>query len=509
MWTINEALISSARNFQDQPAVIDGERSISFSELEATVCQAAGWLQAQGVQKGDKVAIQGRNSLAWVVAFYATLRVGGVAVPLNHKLAPAETAYILEHSESRLLLVDSDLYQAAACSAIEALQVFALDGPGSAAELPVFAPVAESHALTPVEVSADDLAELLYTSGTTGRPKGCMHSHANVLLAGLGSSVVYGLGPEDRVLIAMPVWHSFPLNNLLVGSHYLGARVVLMPEYHPQSFLETVQQQGCTLFFGAPIAYLMPLKMLPNFDEYDLSSVRAWLYGGGPIDAATARMLMERYKTDRFYQVFGMTETGPTGTALLPDEQLAKAGSIGRYAVSGCDIKVMQDLDTPAGPGETGEIWMRCQSMMQGYYRNPEATAAAFHDGWYRTGDLARIDDDGYLFIIDRLKDMIVTGGENVYSKEVEDVLVNHPAIAEVAVIGTAHPEWGESVTAIVVAKEGAAVDAEEVKTYCGQYLAKYKIPRLFQMVDALPRTPTGKVMKYKLRESISMLASS
>ena len=217
MWTINEVLTSGARKYADRVAVVDGGRQTGFAELEAAVLQTAGWLQAQGVGKGDKVAIQGRNSLAWVVAFYATLRAGAVAVPLNHKLAAAETAYILEHSESRLWLVDGDLYQPEAFGSSE-LRAFALNGEGGSAGLPPFAPTSESHPFTPVDVAADDLAELLYTSGTTGRPKGCMHSHANVLLAGLGSSTVYWLGPSDRVLIAMPVWHSFPLNNLLVGN---------------------------------------------------------------------------------------------------------------------------------------------------------------------------------------------------------------------------------------------------------------------------------------------------
>lgn len=301
----------------------------------------------------------------------------------------------------------------------------------------------------------------------------------------------------------MPIWHSFPLNNLLVGSLFVGATVVLLPEYHPVRFLETVQQERCTLFFGAPIAYLMAMKMAPDFASYDLSSVRAWLYGGGPIDAGTARVLAERYRSERFYQVFGMTETGPTGTALLPEEQVVKAGSIGRHAVSGCTIKVMRDEQHEAGPGEVGEIWMRCQSMMQGYYRDPAATAAAFHDGWYRTGDLVRIAEDGYLFIVDRVKDMIVTGGENVYSKEVEDVLAGHPAISEVAVVGMPHPEWGESVAAVVVAKADASVDVEDIQAYCAERLAKYKVPRQVRVVEAMPRTPTGKVMKYQLRERL------
>ncbi|MEN3297409.1 MAG: feruloyl-CoA synthase [Burkholderiales bacterium] len=500
MWTINEALESVAQQRQGQVAVIDGAVRMSYGELGRNVRNTAGWLQAQGVVKGDKVALHGRNSVQWVVAYYAILAAGAVAVPVNHKLAAPEIAYILEHSESRMWLVDPDLHQVIG----NAPPTFALSQPTGASSLPLMAPDGANCAYYRVDVAADDLAELLYTSGTTGRPKGCMHSHANVILAGIGSSMAYGLGPADRVLVAMPIWHSFPLNNLLVGSLYVAASVVLLPEYHPLRFLETVQQEKCTLFFGAPIAYLMPLKMVPDFGRYDLSSVRVWLYGGGPIDAGNARLLAERYRSDRFYQVFGMTETGPTGTALLPDEQVAKAGSIGRHAVSGCTVKVMIDEQRQARPGDVGEVWMRCQSMMQGYYRDPEATAAAFHDGWYRSGDLARMDEDGYLFIVDRVKDMIITGGENVYSKEVEDVLASHPGVAEAAVIGIPHPEWGESVTAIIVPKAGGAVLAEDVQAYCAGMLAKYKVPRHIRIVDAVPRTPTGKVMKYRLRQQFS-----
>lgn len=499
VWTINEVLESMAMQRPRHPAVIDGEQHIDYAQLHERVARMAAWLRAHGIGKGDKVALQGRNTAAWVVAYYAVLDLGAVAVPVNHKLAAPETGYILQHSESRLWLVDADLYRP-----IEgAPPAFALHGDSSGAlpGIDLSDNIAPAQMQSQAPVHADDLAELMYTSGTTGRPKGCMHSHANILLAGTGSSLVYGLGPDDRVLIAMPIWHSFPLNNLLVGSLFVGATVILLPEFHPAHFLKAVQQHRCTLFFGAPIAYLLAIKAVPDFADYDLSSMRVWLYGGGPIDATTARLLSERYRVGQFYQVFGMTETGPTGTALLPHEQVSKAGSIGRHAVSGCTVRVMADEQREAGPGEIGEIWMRCQSMMQGYYRDPAATAAAFHQGWYRSGDLARVDEDGYLFIVDRLKDMIVTGGENVYSKEVEDVLAGHPSLAEVAVIGVPHPEWGESVTAIVVPQAGATVTLEEMQAYCEARLAKYKIPRRIKVVQALPRTPTGKVMKYQLRQ--------
>ncbi len=425
-----------------------------------------------------------------------------MAVPINHKLAPAETAYILAHSESRLLLVDHDVYREDA-NRDTALPVFSLTRSDAPADPPAAPPATGvDDAPEPVACTDTDLAELLYTSGTTGKPKACMHSHANVLLAGIASSLVYGLSPDDRMLLAMPVWHSFPLNNQLVASHYLGAAVVLLPEYHPQRFLETIAAKRCTLFFGPPVAYSMPLQKVPDFDTYDLSSVRAWLYGGGPIDETMARTLMRRYRSDRFYQVFGMTETGPTGTALRPDEQIAKAGSIGRWPVSGCDLAVMKDDAREAGPGEVGEIWMRCQSIMQGYYRDPESTADAFHGEWYRTGDLARVDEDGYLFIVDRLRDMIITGGENVYSREVENVLAELPGIQEAAVIGRPDPEWGQTVVAYAVPAGTEPPDAETLRRQCEPLLARYKIPREIRFVDALPRTPTGKVMKYKLRDA-------
>jgi feruloyl-CoA synthase len=241
--------------------------------------------------------------------------------------------------------------------------------------------------------------------------------------------------------------------------------------------------------------------LVPDFDNYDLTSIRCWIYGGGPISIEHAKILSAKYKSENFYQVYGMTESGPTGTALFPDEQIAKAGSIGKTALPGADLKVMKSDIKQAARGETGEVWLKAASMMLGYLDNPAATKEAFCDGWYKTGDLVRIDADGYMFIVDRTKDMIVTGGENVYSKEVEDVLVSHPDIDDAAVVGKPHPEWGETVIAFYIPAKGKDPAEENIKEYLGHRLAKYKIPRQFHKMDALPRTPTGKVMKYVLRE--------
>ena len=248
----------------------------------------------------------------------------------------------------------------------------------------------------------------------------------------------------------------------------------------------------------------MPLQMISNFQDFNLSSMKAWVYGGGPIDPETVKKLKQTYQSDRFFQVYGMTESGPTGTVLIPEDHENHAGSIGKKALPGAQIKIMKNDVTEAAPGETGEIWLKAGSMMKEYLNNPEATRSAFYKGWYRTGDVARIDEDGFLFIVDRIKDMIVTGGENVYSKEVEDRIMEHPDVVETAVIGTPHPDWGETVHAMVVTAKDKELTEDDLTNFLSNRLAKFKIPKKINFIDQLPHTPTGKVMKFKLREDFT-----
>ncbi|HBO81296.1 MAG TPA: fatty-acid--CoA ligase, partial [Cupriavidus sp.] len=348
---------------------------------------------------------------------------------------------------------------------------------------------------------ADDaIAQILYTSGTTGRPKGCVLTHRAVCMAGMTAALALSMQRDERTLMAMPLWHSSPLNNWMLGTLYVGGTVILLREYHPLHFLQTAQDERATLYFGAPVSYLLPLQMKIDVTAFDLGSVRAWIYGGGPIGADTARQLAQLYRSDRFYQVFGMTETGPSGTVLYPEEQVAKAGSIGRVATPGLDMRVVRTDGADAGPGEIGEIWIKADSNMLGYLDNEAATREVMRDGWYRSGDLARLDADGFLFVVDRTKDMIITGGENVYSKEVEDVLGAHPDVQDVAVIGRPHDQWGETVVAVLVPRPGTQPDPEDIKAFAAERLARYKVPREFLIRDTLPRTPTGKLMKHVLR---------
>ena len=488
----------NARKYGDKDALRYNGQSVTFKELAVEAEKAASLLQSWGVEKGDRVAIMSFNTPAFVISFFGALKAGASVVPVNHKLQAPEVDYILSHSQAKVFLFDGAL----ATTAIKlqsAIKSACLDSDAEGfVRLEV--ETAQSGPYNPIQVDDADLAEVLYTSGTTGKPKGCLHSHSNVIFAGITGALTVKFDDTDRLLMAMPIWHSSPLNNWFMAAQYVGATTVLLREYHPLHFLQAIQNEKCTVYFGAPISYILPVQMLPNFGDFDLSSMRAFIYGGGPIAGSAAMQLMEKYKSENFFQVYGMTETGPTGTVLSPKDQVRKAGSIGCRALIGADLVVMKDEETPAGPGETGEIWLKADSMMQGYLNDESATGDAFYDGWYRTGDMARLDEDGYLYIVDRIKDMIVTGGENVYSKEVEDALALHPAVVEAAVIGRPHAEWGETVVAKIVLKPDENVTADEMSEFLADKLAKYKIPRDYDFIQELPHTPTGKVKKYELR---------
>ncbi|MGS0892794.1 AMP-binding protein [Burkholderia stagnalis] len=493
------ALDRAARATPDQPFLVTESATITYADARARSHRAAGVLSALGIAAGDRVAAMCFNTPGFVDLMFGAWRLGAAFVPINHKLQAPEVDYVLAHSGSKALLFDvalAPVLERVVHPARRLVTEGELDGVRCFDTM-----CAAMDGVAGIEPADGDIAQILYTSGTTGRPKGCLHSHRTVTFAAVSAALAIGIGRHERTLMAMPIWHSSPLNNWFGGTLYAGGTVVLLREYHPLRFLQTIERERVTLYFGAPVSYTLPLDTVDGFAAFDLSSVRAWLYGGGPIGAAQAERLARAYRSDTFFQVYGMTETGPAGTTLYPDEQIAKAGSIGRRGGPGVDLRVVRADGGDARPGDTGEIWLKADSMMLGYLDEAAATRAAFAPGgWYRTGDLARIDQDGYLFIVDRLKDMIVTGGENVYSKEVEDVLSAHPGVAEAAVVGVPHPEWGETVVAHVVARAVAAADADALRAFCGERLAAYKIPREFVFVEALPRTPTGKLQKFLLR---------
>ena len=493
------AFDGAVRKHSDKTFLRSGDVSISYGEMKARSHLAAAVLAEAGVGPGDAVALMCFNTPEFVDALLGAWRLSAIVVPVNHKLQAPELEYILRHSGAKVLVFDASLADVVSDADAWARPL----STGGKTRFDSFDDkMRQAGQLVGTEPDDDTIAEILYTSGTTGRPKGCVLTHRSVTLAAITVALALSITREERTLIAMPIWHSSPLNNWFAATMYVGGTVVLIREYNPLAFLETVQRERITFYFGAPVSYTAPLQ-LDVFDTFDLSSVRAWLYGGGPISADLAKRLATSYRSDRFYQVYGMTETGPVGTALYPEEQELRAGSIGRNAMPGVDLRVVRADGSDALRGETGEIWMRTDSMMSGYLNDEDATNAAFENGnWYRTGDVARVDDDGYLFMVDRLKDMIITGGENVYSKEIEDVLSEHPAVSEVAVYGIPHGDWGETVVAAIVPKIRHVLNADDVREYLVGRLAKFKIPRQIHFLERLPRTPMGKVQKYLLRQS-------
>jgi feruloyl-CoA synthase len=489
----------NAKKFGSQDCLRAGGRSWTFLETKEQSERVAAVLQSMGIGKGDKVAIMSQNTPAFVFAFYGILKAGATVTPINHKLAAPEVDYIINHSESKIFVFDGSLAELARKihNSIRKISIdSAVEGFEQLEEL-----LSDAPSFSPVTISDSDIAEILYTSGTTGKPKGCLHTHRGVVMAGITGAMAMKLDETDRMLMAMPIWHSSPLNNWFMGIQYVGGVTVLIREYHPLHFLQAVQQEKCTVYFGAPISYILPIQMIPQFKEFDLSSMRCWIYGGGPMAPDTARMVIQSYRSENFYQVYGMTEAGPTGTTLFPRDQVRKAGSIGNRALPGADLRVVRTDGKEAQAGDIGEIWLQADSMMQGYYKNPEATKSVFEGQWYKTGDLVRVDEDGYLYIVDRLKDMIVTGGENVYSKEVEDAIAGLPGVMETAVIGKPHPDWGETVVCFIVPKKGETLDPESLRKALSEKLARYKIPRDFNIVEELPHTASGKIMKFTLRD--------
>ncbi|HEY9368059.1 class I adenylate-forming enzyme family protein [Streptomyces sp.] len=498
-------LEGSARKFPTKPAVVSDLGLLTYAELLAASRRAAAVLRDAGVRPGDRVGVMAYNTPAFAIAAFGVWRAGAALVPINHKFTAHEVAYVAGHSTPKVVVAAAELAERVREGAPE-IDVLTVDdaGTGEFDRL-----VAAAEEWDGVDVGSDAVAQVLYTSGTTSSPKGCLHSHGGLWNVPAFTAAATGLRRDDRFLIAMPIWHASPLNNWFLSMIYLGGTAVLLKEYHPVKFLETVQKYGVTGFFGAPIAYLAPLKALPaaglDLAGFDLSSVRLWAYGGAPLGAQTVKTLQAAYGSDRFYQVYGMSEMGPVGSALYPDEQVTKAGSIGAGGMPGVDIRVVRADGADASAGEVGELWLRSATRMIGYLDDPSATARACEGDWYRTGDLAQVDEDGYLFIVDRLKDVVITGGENVFCPEVEEALRQHPAIQDAAVIGRPHEEWGETVVAVVEANE--AVTIEELRAFLSTLLAKYKMPRELVVLDALPRNPSGKVMKHVLREQAAAQA--
>ncbi len=501
---LGELVARNSRMIPEKEALVYEDRRYRWKEVNERVNTVSNELLKLGLKKGDKVAMWMFNSDMFVFAFYGTVKAGCVAVPVNFRLAPPEAEYIFNHCDARVLIFD-DLFEPAVREMkprLKNIKKFISAGTAAFKEFETLSGIMTSGKKDEpgIEIGEFDESEIIYTSGTTGRPKGAVLTHHNQIVLTTTVSSLVGLNPSDRVLHAAPLFHSAELNLYLNPGTYLGCTHVVVKDFIPDKILSLIQNEKITQFFGAPVMYSF-MMLVPDFDKYDLSSVRFYGYGAAPMAAESVRQMIQKFKTESFFCLCGFTEGGPGGIALLPEDQIRKAGAGGKYVVNMESRIADEKGNTITEAGVIGELCVRGDTIMKGYYKNPEATAEAIRDGWVYSGDLGVMDDEGYITLVDRKKDMIITGGENVYSKEVEDAIYEHPKVQEASIIGVPHPSWGETVMAVVAPKQGETITLDELKTFLKTRIADYKIPRLLETVSALPRNVSGKVLKYKLRE--------
>ncbi|MEU7888568.1 fatty acyl-CoA synthetase [Microbispora bryophytorum] len=514
--SLADLLRRSARRHPGRLAVADAAhspaaRSRTYAELDVDVTRVAGALIARGVRPGDRVAVLSRNSVDYVRTIFGVARAGAVLVPVNFMLGADEIAYVLSHSGAVALIAQDALLPVAREAAKRAggLRLRMVYGPAPEEGWEPFDSLLQVDVAEPVEpvvpIGPDDPAQILYTSGTESRPKGAVLSHA-ALIAQYASCVIDGgMTRDDVELHAMPLFHCAQQHCFLVPDVQLGASSHILPGADPAAVLEAIERHGVTKFFAPPTVWISLLRH-PDFDRRDLSSLRKGYYGAAIMPVEVLREIGERLPDVRLWNFYGQTEMAPVAVMLQPEDQIRKAGSAGQAALN-VETRVVDADGNDVPPGEIGEIVHRSPHAILGYLDDPEKTAEAFRGGWFHSGDLGVMDEEGYLSVVDRIKDMIKTGGENVASREVEEVVYEHPAVAEVAVVGVRHPSWIEAVVAIIVTKPGTAVTEEELRAHVRTRLAAFKVPKAVAFVDALPKNPSGKILKRELRDRHAALA--
>ncbi|GAF19259.1 LOW QUALITY PROTEIN: long-chain-fatty-acid-CoA ligase [Bacillus sp. JCM 19046] len=489
----------NARKYPNTMAIHSPLRAYTYAQLETEVNGLANALLNLSIKQGDRVCLFIPNTPAFISSYFAVQRIGAIVVPINAKFTLEEVQHVINHAEPSCIIVDDALFPVVASVSNVPLKI--KTGSPSSDWKHFETLIAEaSHADIHIPLTEDDLSTILYTSGTTGDPKGVLFSYRNILTVAQMIAVELEVKPESKLLIMMPLTHSAPLHLFLMAGIITGSTIVITPTFSPDQLLEAVSKQKTTHFFGAPVAYLMTANH-PSLSEYDLSSMNWWVYGGAPLAKDQIDFIEQKLNTKRLTCVYGLTEAGPSGSIYYPKNMAKKPGSIGKRAPLHTELRIVTNDGDDVPIGEIGEIVLAGEGNMVGYYRNEQATKAAFIGEWLKTGDLARRDQDGYIYVVDRKRDVIISGGVNIYPKEIEDVLVTYDSIQEAAIIGIPHPEWGETVTAYFSAAE--TIDVEAVKQFLQLHLAAFKIPRIFEQVKQLPRNASGKILKRALKEGV------
>ena len=500
---IGEALKYAAHNVADREAYIDGDRRLTYRELLTRSLHLAGWLQAQGIGVDDKVGCLLKNGLPFVELYFGVSLSGGVFVPVNFRLASKEIEYILNQSDVKILFIEEEFIDSVR-SIIQNLPQVKIIVPIKAENLEFEINTIRYDAIfssttdyKPVNLTDDDAHTIIYTSGTTGKPKGAVLTHKNFYMNAMNK--LYHSQPRkgSKQLIIPPLFHVAALSSLLQNC-LLEGTIIIHREFQPDVVLKTIQDEKIETMFMVPAMWNF-LFQVPNLSEYDLSSMTNCSLGGAICPIEIKKRILDVFKNATILEAFGQTEMSPSTTYLAGEDALRKTESVGKPSIN-VRVRIVDHEMNDVPVGEVGEIVYQGPTTMKEYYKNAEATEEAFKGGWFHSGDLVRMDEEGFIYVVDRKKDMIISGGENIYPKELEDVLYSHPDILEAAVVGIPDPKWGETVKAYIVLKPGKQMTEEQVIQFCQSSIASYKKPRAIEFIDALPRNASGKVLKRVLR---------
>jgi long-chain acyl-CoA synthetase len=489
MTNLSSLLDEAAADQPDRPALRMDDLVLTYAQWREAAGRMSTLLASAGIEPGDRVGLMLPNIPAFPIAFYGALTAGAVVVPMNPLLKSREVGYYLSDSGARVVLAAQAAAGEAAKGAADAgAQAITVTTPDLADLLADYAPATEQPGR-----EDDDDAVILYTSGTTGKPKGAQLTHANLVRnAALTARTLLKNNADDVMMGCLPLFHVFGLTCGLNATVAAGGTLTLLPRFDPAKALEIIQRDKVTIFEGVPTMYAAILHH-PEADPAMAATLRVCVSGGASMPVEILRGFEEKFGCI-ILEGYGLSETSPVASFNHPD-RVRKPGSIGT-PIEGVQMRLIDDAGQIAGEGEIGEIAIRGHNVMKGYWGKPEATAEAITDGWFRSGDLAKVDSDGYYYIVDRKKDLIIRGGYNVYPREIEEVLHEHPAVAEVAVIGIPHPDLGEEVGAAVALKPGASATPAELRDFARDKMAAYKYPRQVWLVESLPKGPTGKILR-------------
>ena len=504
MMNIAYLLVNSANKYPNRIAILSEKRRISYEIFNQRVNRLAQAMRRYGCNKGDRVALMFFNTYQFPEIYFATIKLGAILTPVNFRFVGEEVEYIVNNSESSFFFFAKE-FQETIASIYQRLHTvthfIGVDAPKGhfAHDYESFLSSGEPDE-PEIEIHENDPCQIMYTSGTTGKPKGAVITHGNVLWNLINTI----LGREDRPgevsLIIGPLYHTAALNNHFTIQVALGGKSILVKRFDPKIVLEYIEKEKVNVVSGSPAMYNLLLQY-PKLDHFDTCSVTKCTAGSSILPKEIKERLLKVFpKANGIYDVYGCTEVSPTITILNGKDSFRKHGSVGP-PVPFIQARIVNEKGKSLPPNQVGELICRGPNVMQGYYKNPEATKEAIKNGWLYTGDMATVDEEGYYYIVDRKKDMIVSGGENIYPREIEEALFRNPAIADVAVVGIPDPTWGETVKAFIVPKEGKMINGQEVIDFCKSHLASYKKPRAIEFISSIPKNPSGKPLKRLLKE--------